>query len=359
MGILGVTPFLNPYSSAGNGASVPLDVLVLGGTNFVGPAVVMGMLQAGHRVTIFNRGMTNPTLFPELTKIKGDRSKGMAGYNSLAKEKKSWDVVIDVWPQNPHYVEDAIGVLKGRTSHYMYISSVAVYDNYVSAGIIETSSLRNATTYVEGHYNENKVLCEQVVAQNFPISHTIVRPGAIVGDRDPGPFGVHLLHRIMKRDKILAPDSNDPVQFIDAADIGGFLTLCAEKKTFGIFNLVGPSEELGYKDMMLTCREALRSKVEIVWMDPKFITETVKLQPFSDIPFWIPAKTDPDPGFYQISNTKARKAGLRFTDLSHTARVSYDSVMNINFIREEESDSYFGLDAMQEEKALRLWKQQR
>ena len=71
-----------------------LKILVLGGTFFVGPAIVNAALQNNHSVTLFNRGITNPTLFPNLDLIKGDRELGIDAYSPL--RGKQWDIVIDV-----------------------------------------------------------------------------------------------------------------------------------------------------------------------------------------------------------------------------------------------------------------------
>ena len=57
-----------------------LKVLMLGGTDFLGPTIVETFLDRGHDVTLFNRGLTNPHLFQYLEKASGrpggdDRAK--------------------------------------------------------------------------------------------------------------------------------------------------------------------------------------------------------------------------------------------------------------------------------------------
>ena len=76
--------------------------------------MVRSLIDKGHQVALFNRGKTNPHLFPKIHKIRGDREKGRIGYQNLEEDKNYWDVVIDVWPENPHYVEEAIQILKDR-----------------------------------------------------------------------------------------------------------------------------------------------------------------------------------------------------------------------------------------------------
>ncbi len=331
-------------------------VLVLGGTNFLGPAIVNSLVGTGMDITLFNRGITNRHLFPDLKRIGGDRSKGIDGYDQLANDDTSWDIVIDVWPENPNYVEEAIQSLQGRVNHYMYISSVAVYRNYVETGIDESADVRTGDQYEEGNYNLNKALSEEVVKKYFPQNHTIVRPGAIVGDRDPGPFGTNLLQRIATRNEIFAPDSNDPTQIIDARDIGNFLVQCGLGQVYGTYNLVGPKNKLGYKDLITTAKAALQSDVKIHWMTPDFVTNEMKVEPFIQVPFWIPVDSDPEPGFYQISNDLAIQKGLNFTEIEETIKVSYDSVINNRHITEKGYEDFWGITAEREEEIIQAWK---
>ncbi len=346
------------FSPALIGQSLPakkLKVLVLGGTNFLGPAIVNSLLNEGHEVALFNRGITKPYLFPDLKKYRGDRENGSSGYSELVSDGTNWDTVIDVWPENPSLVEGAIQAIGQRARHYMFVSSIAVYNNYTKVGIDETSPIRPAVNYEAGNYNANKVLCEAVVKKHFPKNHTIVRPGSIVGHGDPGPFGTDILRRIMDRKQIMAPDSNDPVQFIDANDIGDFLVHCASSNVVGTFNLVGPRKTLGYKDWLSQCVEALNSEVEIIWMDADFLVNEMKVEPFMQIPFWIPLATDPEPGFYQINSEKAFEAGLRISDFKETVKRSYQSYRDKKYIPEPESEAAFGVSEAKEDEVIASW----
>ncbi len=345
-----------PLLSACSSTSKKLNVLLLGGTNFLGPAIVNALLTRGHKVTLFNRGITNPQLFPELQKLRGDREMGIKGYVEL-ESSGPWDLVVDVWPDNPRLVKDALEVLEGRASHYMFVSSIAVYHDFVKPGIPETAPVRQGEQYEPGNYNLNKRLCERLVEEYMNENFTIVRPGAIVGDRDSGPFATYLLNRIANQAKILAPNSNDPVQYIDAADIASFITLCAEENQLGYYNLVGPTPEMGYKDMILAVKTALNSNVEIIWMDIDFLLRDMKLEPFMEIPFWIPVSLDPEPGFFQISNKKALAAGLKFTDFVETVRVCYDSFKAKRHIVEENNEAVFGISPEREAMIIEEWQE--
>jgi len=331
-----------------------LKVLVLGGTNFLGPAIVKALIENGHQVTLFNRGKTNPHLFPDTTKIKGDRSQGKAGYLNLKNKDVKWDVVIDVWPQIPAYVDTAASILKEKANKYCFISSIAVYKSFATIGMDENVPLIQAKAYNKDDYSGNKVLCEKAVRKHFPKNNLILRPGAIVGDRDPGPFGLYLLDRLNGKEPFFAPDSNDPVQLIDADDIAKFLVHCIVSDIKGDFNLIGPKKILGYKDMIIKIIQTLQLDKEIYWMPPKFLTEEIGLSPFSDIPFWIPVSDDPEPGFYQISNRKAIKHGLTFSPFEKTVLKCLDSLIQERAIPEED-DSYFGIPKEKEMEILKAW----
>ncbi len=118
----------------------------------------------------------------------------------------------------------------------------------------------------------------------------------------------------------------------------------------------GPKGTFGYKDFLLEIKEALNSKVRIHWTDPDFLLDDMRLEPFSNIPYWIPLTLDPEPGFQQISNQKAIEAGLVFTKFSETVKGSLDSYIKKRFIPEESSDQYFGISMEKEDLIISEWK---
>ena len=333
----------------------PKRVLVLGGTNFLGPAIVTKLVEAGFDVTLFNRGVTRPELFPSLIKIRGDRSQGPGAYDALAQDNGRWDAVVDVWPENPDYVKHSSDILQGKTSHYLFISSVAVYESYREAGMTEEAAIIDGQGFEEGNYSLNKAVCEKMVRAHFPDAFTILRPGAITGDRDPGPFPTYMIKRLISQARVLAPNSNDPVQVIDAMDIAGFVAHCIGNKIYGIFNTVGDEEPLGYRDMMSTIRSSIESEAEIVWMDPDYLMNDAGLEPFVQLPFWIPVDTDPEPGFYQINGTKALDAGLTITPLAETAKTTQRSLVEGRHIPEPGSEAFFGIPQEHEEEIIEAW----
>src|SRR5262249_30142787 len=112
------TSFLRlPILGAADRAPASKTILVLGGTSFLGRAVVEAAVVAGYEVTLFNRGITNPELFPHLEKLRGLRSAVASEENWSAIGSRRWDAVIDVWPSDPALAESAARRLHDRAAH--------------------------------------------------------------------------------------------------------------------------------------------------------------------------------------------------------------------------------------------------
>jgi len=292
-----------------------LKILVLGGTDFLGPAVVKAALQNGHQVTLFNRGITNPALFSQLPLIRGDRENGASAYEAL--KKTSWDVVIDVWPQQSQLVKEATTALRSHTAHYIFISSVAVYKDFNATGRSEDYPL---VSLPEDHktweYPEEKAASEALIADQFADNHTILRPGPIKGWRDPAYDLLYWLIKLKRNESILCPgEGQDVLQFIDVNDVGRFAIKAAENKIVGAYNCVGPGREhLSWRAFMESAKLHLSSESELIWASRSALQEH-QVYPWSDLPLWAPTSDD---FFMEISNTKALSAGFSYAALEKT-----------------------------------------
>ncbi len=302
--------------SACSSSTKRLRVLVLGGTQFVGPAVVNAALKAGHEVTLFNRGITNPQLFGDLRLIKGDREQGIAAYRPLTMEK--WDIVIDVWPEVATLVDEATSALQDVASHYVFISSIAVYNNFQEVGLHEESRTVSLDTAREQWtYSEEKAAAEQLVRERFLDRHTLLRPGPIKGWRDPAFDLLYWCIKLQRDDAIIAPGSgNDPLQFIDVKDVGRFAVHAASNGLSGTYNVTGPTpNQVLWKDFLVMAKAHLQSNTDLVWVDEAFLGEH-NVYSFSDLPLWAPLSEDK--GFMQISNKKLVNTGFQLTPISQT-----------------------------------------
>lgn len=292
-----------------------LKILVLGGTFFVGPSIVNAALQNNHSVTLFNRGVTNPTLFQNLDLIKGDREQGPEVYTPLKEEQ--WDIVIDVWPEKSKLVDEATAALKNNTKHYIFISSIAVYANFHQVGLNEENEVvRLDLDKNEWSYPQEKLAAERFVKERFKDNHTILRGGPIKGWRDPAVDILYWCVKLNRDDTIIAPGSGlDHLQFIDVKDIGKFAIIAAENKLSGVYNCTGPGKDpLLWRDFLEGAKKQFNSNTELIWASENFLTAN-KVSSFSDLPLWVPLSED---AFMQISNEKLVQTGFEFTPVSET-----------------------------------------
>ncbi len=304
---------------SGCGATTPgvgrRRILVLGGTNFLGPAIVERALARGHEVTLFNRGITRPELFPELEKLRGDRRPDAPELSALEGSRR-WDAVIDVWPELSAQVERTADLLADRTDYYFFCSSIAVYRDFSRPGTDET-----APTWTDepGWYGGEKAIAEAYLAERFAGRYGVSRCHAILGPRDNGSAYHYWLRRLALEDQVLAPGSgDDPVQFTDVRDVAAWIVDCVESSRVGIHNVCGPAPPITLRAFLEQTRAAIDSRAELVWVDADFLRRDHGVASFSDLPLWAPL--DEDAGFYQIDGRKALAAGIAYRPVAETAR---------------------------------------
>src|SRR5438034_3927749 len=229
-----------------------VKLLVLGGTKFLGRAAVEAALARGDEVTLFNRGETNPELFAEAEKLRGDRDGDLS-----ALEGREWDAVIDPSGYVPRIVRASAELLQGSVGHYLFVSSASVYAVPFEPGFDETAptvALEDPESEdVGSHYGELKAACELVVAEVFPNAHTNVRAGLIVGPHDGSGRFTYWPLRLAGRGEALAPAPPERlVQFIDVRDLAGWMVDACERGISGTFNASGEPLPLG--DVLAACR---------------------------------------------------------------------------------------------------------
>ena len=87
--------------------SIPVHILIIGGSQFLGRYLTEASLAHEHAVTLFNRGKSNPDLFPHVEKLHGDRNENL---DALAGRR--WDVVIDTCGYTSHAVRATAELLE-------------------------------------------------------------------------------------------------------------------------------------------------------------------------------------------------------------------------------------------------------
>jgi len=303
-------------------ASAKLKLLVLGGTGFIGPALVELAQKNGHTVTIFNRGKTRPGLFPDVEKLQGDRDpKKGEGIKSL--EGRKWDVVFDDCGYYPRHVKASAELMAPNIGHYIYVSSISCYaKNDVEGGTEDAELAKLADPTVEtmgadfGNYGGLKVLCEEVAQAALPGKTTIVRPGYIVGPDDPTGRFTYWPVRIDQGGDVLVPGGkDDPLQVIDVRDLAAWMLLLAEKGTQGVFNACGPEKRMSWGSVIEACQKAAAKPANLHWATLE------ELKPIEGVEFPIWAAYEGDSkGFHTWSNARAVKAGLTFRPIETIAK---------------------------------------
>jgi 2'-hydroxyisoflavone reductase len=296
----------------------PLRILILGGTGFIGPYQVQYALDRGHSVTLFNRGLTNSTLFPNVPRLIGDRNLP-DGHKAL--ESGEWDVVIDNPTANPKWVRDAGKALRGRTKHYVFVSTISVFSDN-SAPIDENGPLLPSVDidapFDATLYGQNKVRSEGEAKAQFGDNVTIIRPGLIVGPGDLSDRFSYWPVRIDRGGEVLAPGSpNDPVQYIDARDLSEWIVRLAESRTLGTFNATGPKTPTTIAEMLFGIKAVTISGAQFTWVPSEFLGAN-QVRAWSDMPVWVPP-VGRTAGFARVICAKAYAAGLTFRPLAETA----------------------------------------
>lgn len=298
-----------------------MDLLILGGTVFLGRHMAASALARGHRVTLFNRGQHNPDLFPEAEKLRGDRTLH-GGLDTLKGRK--FDAVIDTCGYVPRIVRESARFLAGSVDRYCFISSVSVYEDFKTPNQDETAplgTLQDPTVEeVTGEtYGPLKVLCEQTVEAAFPGRALSIRPGLIVGPDDSTDRFAYWPHRIARGGDVLAPGSPGALtQFIDVRDLAEWTLRLLEAGKTGIYNATGPDYPLTFGELLQVSSDVSESDTKLTWVDEAFL-EAEDVKPWSELPLWIPESQEM-PGFSRISIAKAIGDGLTFRPLTETIR---------------------------------------
>ncbi|MDP9226891.1 MAG: NAD-dependent epimerase/dehydratase family protein, partial [Actinomycetota bacterium] len=245
-----------------------MNLLVLGGTKFLGRHIVDAALEQGHDVVLFNRGRTNPELYPQLEHVIGDRDGGI----SLLQGRR-FDAVIDTSGYIPRVVRQSANLLSETSDFYAFISSISVYPDATPAAYSEsapTQKLENARSEnVQADYGALKAACERVVEDAFPDRCLQVRAGLLVGPHDPTGRFTYWVSRIAAGGDVLAPaPAEAPIQLIDARDLAAWTVRMAAEATPGVFNATGPAERLSMGDLVMECARVTDSGAHFTWVDP-------------------------------------------------------------------------------------------
>lgn len=293
-----------------------MRVLILGGTQFLGRHLVDAALEGGHEVTLFNRGQTNPELYFEVEKLRGDRDGGL---NAL--RGRNWDAVIDTSGHVPRLVNQSVELLRDAVGHYTFVSSISVYADFSHVGIDENApvgTLNDETTEnVSEYFGALKALCEQRVQSGFGNRGLIVRPGLIVGPHDPTDRFTYWVRRFSRGGEVLVPESSHAsIQFIDVRDLAQWMMRCIEGDVTGVYNATGPDYKLTMGGFAEELERIIPNAGRAHWVSEEFLLAK-GVREFSELPLWISERTN-WPGFMTVDVQRAIRQGLSFRPLEQT-----------------------------------------
>jgi 2'-hydroxyisoflavone reductase len=291
-----------------------LELLVLGGTGFIGPHLVRHATSRGHHVTIFTRGRHDAELPAEVVRLQGDRNGQLD-----ALRGKRWDVVIDDSATNSDWVALSTELLKD-SGGYMFTSSTGVYYPYLERGLDERvpvhTDLKDPKDGSET-FGVAKAKCEAQVMKVFGDRGIVVRPTYIVGPGDTSDRFPYWPVRLARGGDVLAPGhADDPMQIIDVRDLAEFMVHVAESDRRGIFNVAGPKQALVARAFYEEAAKVINPNVKYTFVDDYDFLVAHKIE--EAIP-WALVRGN-DYGMMSVRNDKAIAAGLTFRPLATTLR---------------------------------------
>lgn len=328
-----------------------MELLVIGGTIFLGRHIVDAALAAGHSVTLANRGKTNADLYPEVKKLVIDRDGDISALST-----GSWDAVIDTCGYVAKHTRSVAEALRDRVGHYTFISTVSVYADMSQPGVdvdapVATTETPDAEQVTNELYGALKAVCEDIVRDIYGDRACIVRPGLIVGPHDPSDRFTYWPRRFDLGGEAIVPNAKDaPVQLADVRDLAEWCVRLAENQTSGTFNGCGPQTPWRFEEMIDACvRAAGDNAAAPVYVDEEFLLER-EVMGWGHLPVWLPAAYEMG-GMMACDVSKSVDAGLTFRSIDDVvaATIEWDRTRRDAPLRGP-------LDPVKEAQVLQEWK---
>lgn len=296
-----------------------MRLLVLGGTYFLGRAIVEDALSRGYALTLFNRGKRGAP-FPNVENLIGDRTKDISALEAEVARGRTWDAVIDTSGYVPRIVKTTATALKDAVQHYTFVSSISVYaqsaTQLTERSAVATLADETTETITNETYGALKALCEKAVESVFANRALHVRAGLIVGEYDASGRFLYWVSRIAKGGQVAVP-RDAPTQFIDVRDLAKWILNSIENNLAGEFNVTG---NFTRHAVFETCKKVSNSDATFVEI-PDEILEANHIQPYVELPLWLPKAYS---ALETASIEKALATGLTFRPLEETIRKTSD-----------------------------------
>ncbi len=286
------------------------SLLVLGGSGFVGRALVDEGLARGWEVAIFNRGQRAVGVGDErVRRMIGDRLEPA----TLAPlTERAWDLVADTWSGAPRAARASAAALAAHAGHYVYISSESVYAPPPPIGVQETSpTVKASPDAMHGDYPELKRGAELAIMEAFGERALVARAGLILGPREDVGRLTWWLARMALGGEVLAPGPPElELQYIDARDLAAFVIDAASAGRSGPFNVVSRRGHATMASLLEACRLVSgAADTRLRWLAPADVL-AAGIEPWTELPIWIPPEHE-FAGMHAANVERAHAAGLR------------------------------------------------
>jgi nucleoside-diphosphate-sugar epimerase len=207
------------------------NILILGGTRNLGYLTALGLLEAGHSVSVLNRGVTHDELPADVERVRGTRGDIHALQATLGR--REFDMIVDMTTYTASEAKEAVEIFGGRTARHVFISSGQVYlvREEISRPVRETdfdgplmkAPVAGTPDHESWKYGIDKREAEAVFdaafhQREFPV--TTLRLPMVASERDHYGRIQGYFARIMDGGPILIPgETGLPLRHVYAADV--------------------------------------------------------------------------------------------------------------------------------------------
>ena len=319
---------------------------MLGGTRFVGRAVVQAALDRSWSVTALHRGRTG-ALPPGVRVLHADRTDADALATAL--DGGRWDAVVDTWAGAPVVATTAARLLQGRVERHGYVSTSGVY--VWGEHVDESSPLVPADPQGAGtDYAADKRGAELGVLASFPDA-LLARAGLILGPYEDVGRLPWWLRRIAAGGRVVAPGRPDrPLQYVDVRDLAAWLLHGLETGLSGGVDVISPSGHATTAELLQACVEVTGSDAELVWV-PEDALAAAGAEPWTQLPCWVP-ETGEFAGFLEAATDLAAATGLRCRPVRATVQDTWDWLQRDGWPQQRPDRPVHGLPAELEQQLL-------
>ncbi|CAM5356304.1 Reductase OS=Streptomyces viridochromogenes OX=1938 GN=ACM01_31550 PE=4 SV=1 [Streptomyces viridochromogenes] len=329
-----------------------MRLLVLGGTEFAGRAVVEAALGRGWEVTVLHRGRHDPPA--GVRSLHGDRT-APDGLAALAGDG-TWDAVVDTWSAAPRPVRDAARLLRDRAGRYVYVSSCSVYAWAPPAGYGEDAPVVEGAEAGAGQtdYARDKRGGELAAVEGFGANRSLlVRAGLILGPYENVGRLPWWLNRMARGGPVLAPGPRDlPLQYVDVRDLAEWILGAVEAGLSGPYNLTSPQGHSTMGEFLDACAAAAGPDAELRWVDPDVVLGA-GIEPWTQLPVWVPPGSDLHDALHAADVSRAVASGLVCRPVAETVADTWRWLQGLGGTAPQRPDRTMkGLDPEVEAKTL-------